>query len=189
MLLRVSTFLSCIIYCASGVAFADANSAPQSPPAVSVADSTQKALSANYALLCEAALDPTDAKFASAVSSLAPNFIDVDSTGAQHSRDEFVTSTRDQFRSMAGTKCNNAIESIAAPDASTVVIVNTQDLSGDTQASDGKHRVEYLDTTRDTWQLENGTWLQTQAKELHVVVKVDGTVIHDSNDNSGVHTG
>jgi hypothetical protein len=189
MFLKTGTYLACAMICATAIARADANTSPQSPPSAAVADSTQKALAANYALFCTAALDPNDDKVAAAIASLSPEFVDIDIVGARHTREEFVASTKDQFRSMHDAKCDNAFASITAPDPDTVVIVQTQNLSGDTQASDGKHRVEYSDTSEDTWKLENGGWLQTQTRDLHIVVKVDGSVIHDSQSDRGMPVG
>ncbi len=147
--------------------------------AADVPADTQKALNDIYGLTCAAALDPTDKNFDAATASLSPDFVAIDPKGTQHKRDEVVATGKQQMKMFHATSCNNNFESVTASDASTIVVVNTEKIGGDMQAPDGKHEFAVTNKAQDTWKLVNGKWLQTQSKDLHILVKVDGNVVQD----------
>lgn len=147
--------------------------------AADVPADTQKALYDIYTLNCTAAMDPSDKNFDASAAYLSPDFVSIDLKGTQRKRDEVIAMGKQQLKMFHATSCDNKFESIASSDPSTVVIVNTSKISGDVQAPDGKHEFDATNKAQDTWKLVNGKWLETQSKDLRVLVKVDGNVVQD----------
>jgi hypothetical protein len=168
MLLKISGALLCAAALAPVAARADA--AP---------DAAQKALTSDYQLVCTAAQDPTDANLSAAFALLAPDFVHVDFKGKQMQRDEFVAQGKQQIKQLHITTCANTIESTTLSDPNTIVAVVTGKIAGQIQAPDGNHDIDATTSSQDTWKLENGTWLQTQSKDVSALVKIDGKVVQD----------
>ncbi len=168
MLLRVSMALLCAAAFAPLPASADA-----------VPDAAQKAIASGYQLFCTATQDPTDANLNAAFALLAPDFVHVDFKGKQTTRDEFIAQGKQQIKQLHVTSCNNTAQSITLSDASTVVVVDAGKFAGQLQANDGNHDIDVTTSSQDTWKLENGTWLQTQSKDVSALVKIDGKVVED----------
>lgn len=159
----------------TGVAQADTTS--------TVPDATQKSISGLYALTCTAVQEPTDKNIDAAFATFAPDYVAIDAKGKQHKRDEIVASIRMQLKAIEADDCTNAFDSITAPDASTLVIVDTMHVTGTVKAQDGKHAIDSTSKSSDTWKLAGGTWQETQSKVLRDLVKVDGNVVEDSGGN------
>jgi hypothetical protein len=68
---------------------------------------------------------------------------------------------------------------MSASDPSTVVVVATSHVTGAIPGQDGKHQLDATNKSSDTWKLVNGTWMETQSKDLRILVKVDGKVADD----------
>ncbi|HEY5425213.1 MAG TPA: hypothetical protein VIJ77_01540 [Candidatus Tumulicola sp.] len=147
--------------------------------AADVDDATQKTLTANYALACTAASNPSDANLDAAFANLAPDFVNVDPTGKQESRDQVVSLGKQQLKMLHATACSNKIDSISATDPNTIVVVNTLHLEGDVTTPDGKHALILTDKAQDTWKNVGGKWMEGQSKDLHVLVQIDGNVVQD----------
>ncbi|MEO6834723.1 MAG: hypothetical protein ABI231_02290 [Candidatus Tumulicola sp.] len=147
--------------------------------AADVDDTTQKTLAAEYALVCTAAFDPSDANLDAAFANLSPDFVNIDPKGKQTTRDEVVGQGKQQMKMLKATACDNKSESISATDASTIVVVNTLHIEGEVQAPDGKHDLVLTDKAADTWKNVGGKWMETQSKDLRVLVKIDGNVVQD----------
>jgi hypothetical protein len=145
-------------------------------------DTVQTALKGLYQLNCTAALDPNDKNFDAASATLAPDFVDVDAKGKSHSRDEVIAQGKQQLKVMHATACDNAFESVTSPDANTAVVITTMTMAGDLQAPDGKHQFNVTQKAQDTWKLVDGKWQESQSKELHVLVKIDGSVAQDEGE-------
>jgi hypothetical protein len=161
--------------CASAMltGFARAADAPAAPAA------TTAALTAIYDKNCTLILDPTDANMNTMFAELSPDYVAYDPKGKETKRDEVVGTMKQQLKTFHGTDCKNTFDSFTAPDANTVVIVGTQHVTGDLQAPDGKHDLDFTSKSEDTWKLVGGNWMQTQSKASHIVVKVDGSVVQD----------
>lgn len=168
--------LACALAFAPAAAWADASP----PPAGAVDDATQKLLTANYARVCAAAFDPTDANLEASFATLAPGFVNVDPTGQQVGRDQVIALARQQMKALKAKTCDHTMESFAATDPSTVVVVNTLHVAGDFTAPGGTHALDVTDRSQDTWKNSGGQWQEVQSKDLHVVVKVDGNVVQDA---------
>lgn len=151
---------------------------PSSTP-TPVDDATQKTIAANYALGCTAALNPSDANLDAAFANLAADFINIDPTGKQESRDEMVSLAKQQMKMLHAKSCDHAIASISATDPGTVVVVTTLHVAGELQAPDGKHDLDLIDKAQDTWKNVGGKWQEAQSKDLHVIVKIDGNVVQE----------
>jgi hypothetical protein len=147
--------------------------------AATVDDATQKALTADYALRCTAAFDPSDTNLDAAFSVLAPEFVGVDPKGTQVSRAEVVGQGKQQLKMLHATACDNKIESFTASDPATIVIANTFHLEGELQAPDGKHDLVVTEKSQDTWKNESGKWMASQSKDTQILVKIDGNVVQD----------
>jgi len=152
--------------------------------AADVPDATQKALADIYQLSCTAALDPSDKNMDAAFATLAPDFVNVDTKGKEHKRDEVVAQGKQQMKLYHSTTCDNKFETITASDDKTIVIVNTLHVAGDVQTPDGKHDFNVTNKAQDTWKLVDGKWLESQSKDLHVLVKLDGNVVQDAGSGS-----
>ena len=168
MLLKIARLLLCAAVAAPLAARADA-----------VPDAAQKAISSDYQLFCTAAQDPTDANLNAAFAILAPDFVHVDFKGKEIQRDAFVAQGKQQIKQLHITSCANTTESATLSDPNTVVVVVTGKIAGQLQAPDGNHDIEATTGSQDTWKLENGTWLQTQSKDVNALVKIDGKVVQD----------
>jgi hypothetical protein len=168
MLLRIVTALLCGAVVAPVAARADA-----------VPDAATKAITSDYQLACTATQDPTDANLNAAFATLAPDFVHVDFKGKQMQRDEYIAQGKQQIKQLHITTCTNTIESTTLSDPNTVVVVVTGKIAGQIQAPDGNHDIEATTGSQDTWKLENGTWLQSQSKDVSALVKVDGKVVQD----------
>lgn len=153
--------------------------APLIARADAVPDATQKALNADYALQCTAAMDPSDTNVNAALGVLSPTFVNIDFKGKQTQHDEFVAQAKQQIKMLHITTCDNTVASMTASDPNTVVVVLTGKLAGQIQAPDGNHDLDITSKSQDTWKLQNGTWLQTESKDLAELVKVDGKVVQD----------
>ncbi|MBV8117557.1 MAG: hypothetical protein JOZ01_06240 [Candidatus Eremiobacteraeota bacterium] len=165
---RIFTALVGVVWLCAGVA-----------RAADVDDATQKALTADYALRCTAALDPSDANIDAAFAALAPEFVGIDPKGKQIARDEVVAQGKQQMKMLHATACDNKIESFTLSDPSTIVVVNTFHLEGDLQTPDGKHDLLLTEKSQDTWKNESGKWLASQSKDTQLLVKIDGNVVQD----------
>jgi len=177
MYLKSSALVICVAFATSALALADPSAAPSGPPA---SDAVSKLIAAQYALTCTAVLDPSDKNLDASFATLAPDFVSIDPKGTQQKRDDVIANAKQQLKTFHGTDCNNSYDSMISTDASTVVAVDNSKITGDIQAPDGKHDLEVTSKSQDTWKLEGGTWLETQSKDLHVVVKIDGNVVQDS---------
>lgn len=179
--------VTALLACASLLApAAVAAQAPPPAPAASAAaagavdDATQKALTSNYALQCTAAFNPTDANLDAGFAVLAPGFVNIDPTGRQTGRDEVVGVAKQQMKMLKAKSCDHTLESFTATDPSTIVVVNTLHVAGDMTAPDGTHALDVTDRSQDTWKSIGGKWQETQSKDLHVVVKIDGNIVQDA---------
>lgn len=144
-----------------------------------VTDAATPTLTADYKLVCAAALDPSDANLNAAFALLSSDFVSVDFKGKQTQRDEFVASAKQQLKQLHITTCDNTLDSVTASDPNTIVVVATGKIAGQLQAPDGAHDVDAVTKSQDTWKLVNGTWQQSQGKELSNLVKIDGKVVQD----------
>ena len=152
---------------------------PLSASADAVPDAAQKAITADYGLVCTASQDPNDANLTAAFALLAPNFVHVDFKGKEMQRDEFVAQGKQEIKQLHITSCANTIQSTTLSDASTIVVVVSGKIAGQLQAPDGNHDIDATTSSQDTWKLVNGTWLQTQSKDVSALVKIDGKVVQD----------
>ena len=168
MLLKIASALLCAAVAAPLAARADA-----------VPDAAAKAITSDYQLVCTATQDPSDANLNAAFALLAPDFVHVDFKGKQMQRDEFVAQGKQQIKQLHVTTCVNTIGSTTLSDPNTIVVVVSGKIAGQLQAPDGNHELEATTSSQDTWKLENGTWLQTQSKDVSALVKIDGKVVQD----------
>jgi hypothetical protein len=144
-----------------------------------VPDAAQKTISADYQLFCTATQDPTDANLNAAFATLAPEFVHVDFKGAQVQRDAYIAQGKQQIKQLHITTCANTMDSSTLSDPNTIVVAVTSKIAGQIQAPDGNHDLDATTGSQDTWKLENGTWLQTQSKDVSALVKIDGKVVQD----------
>jgi hypothetical protein len=168
MLLKIASALVCAAVVAPVAARADA-----------VPDAAAKAITADYQLVCTATQDPTDANLNAAFALLAPDFVNVDFKGKQMQRDAYIAQGKQQIKQLHVTTCANTIDSTTLSDPNTIVVNVTGKIAGQLQAPDGNHDLEATTSSQDTWKLENGTWLQTQSKDVSALVKIDGKVVQD----------
>jgi len=168
MLFKIASALLCAAVAAPLAARADA-----------VPDTAAKAITSDYQLVCTAVQDPTDANLNAADALLAPEFVNVDFKGKQMQRDEFIAQGKQQIKQLHITTCANTIDSTTLSDPNTIVVVVTSKIAGQIQAPDGNHDIDATTSSQDTWKLENGTWLQTQSKDVSALVKIDGKVVQD----------
>jgi hypothetical protein len=147
--------------------------------AADVPDAVQKTLTGYYALTCAAILDPSDANLDAAFAQLAPNFVETDTKGKETKRAEVVANDKQQMKTLHATSCDNALATFTSPDANTVVVINTFHMEGSIQAPDGTHDLAVTNKGQDTWTLVDGKWLNSQSKDLKILVKVDGKVVQD----------
>jgi hypothetical protein len=168
MLLKIASALLCAAVAAPVAARADA-----------VPDAAAKSLTSDYQLVCTATQDPTDVNLNAAFALLAPDFVHVDFKGKQMQRDEFIAAGKQEIKQLHVTTCANTIDSTTLSDPNTIVAVVTGKIAGQIQAPDGNHDIEATTSSQDTWKLENGTWLQTQSKDVSALVKIDGKVVQD----------
>lgn len=176
--MKYAVALACAALVTIGPAAAQTAAAPTQSP---VDDALQKALSSNYALGCTAAFNPTDANLEAAFASLAPDFVNIDPSGRQASRDEVVDLAKQQLKMLHAKSCDHTIESIAPSADGTVVAVETLHLEGALQSGGGTHDLDLTDKAQDTWKNVDGKWQETQSKDLHLLVKVDGNVVQDQS--------
>lgn len=151
----------------------------QAQTASTVPDATQKTMNADYQSMCNAIQDPSDKNINAAFALLSPDYVETDAKGKQHKKDEIVAAARMQLKMIEADDCTVSLDSITAPDASTLVIVASQHFTGTVPGQDGKHKIDATSKSSDTWKLENGSWLQTQSKNLRNLVKIDGNVVDD----------
>ncbi len=152
---------------------------PLAAAADPVPDAAQKTLTADYALVCTASQDPTDANLTAAFALLAPSFVHISFKGEQMQRDAFIAQGKQQLKQLHITTCANTITSMTMSDRTTIVAVVAGKIGGQIQAPDGNHDIDVSASSSDTWTLTNGTWLQTQSKDVSALVKVDGKVVQD----------
>jgi hypothetical protein len=152
---------------------------PVAARADAVPDAATKAITADYQLFCTASQDPTDANLNAAFAVLTPDFMHVDFKGKQTPRDAFIAEGKRQIKQLHVTTCANTIDSTTMSDPNTIVVAVTSKLAGQIQAPDGNHDIDATTGSQDTWKLENGTWLQTQSKDVSALVKIDGKVVQD----------
>lgn len=174
----VAAALACALLLAPAAARAAA--VPSPSPAAAVDDATQKLLTSKYALQCTAAFNPTDTNLDAGFSVLAPDFVNIDPTGKQAGRDEVVGLAKQQMKMLKAKTCDHTMESFTAPDPATIVVVNTLHVAGDMTAPDGTHALDVTDRSQDTWKSIGGKWQETQSKDLHVVIKIDGNIVQDA---------
>lgn len=160
-------------------ALAATSAAQAQTPAAAVPAATEQQVSALYAPLCTAVQDPSDKHLSALFAELAPAFVDVDTKGKQHPRDEVVAAERMQLKQIEADGCTTTFGSITTPDASTMVVISSTHVTGSVNGQDGKHQLDALQKSADTWKLSNGAWQQTNSKDLRALVKIDGTVVQD----------
>lgn len=179
---QLTAALACAMLALPGAARAQAPSpAPSATAAAPVDDATQKLLTSSYELTCAAAFSPTDANLDAALAILSPDFVNIDPTGKQAGRDEVVSLAKQQLKMLKAKSCQRTIESYTAAPPNAVVVVNTLHVAGDMTAPDGStHALDVTDRSQDTWKNLGGKWQETQSKDLHVVVKLDGNVVQDA---------
>lgn len=139
----------------------------------------QKAITADYALGCTAAINPTDSNLDAAFGFLSPDYVDIDVKGKKTTRDQVVASGKQNMKQLRTTTCDPTTESSVANADGSVTVVEDLHLVGTVQAPDGNHDIEVTLKAQDTWKQVNGTWMQTQSQELRNLVKMDGNVVQD----------
>ncbi len=142
-------------------------------------DAATKAITASYAASCAAVLDPSDKNMDAMFGAMTSDYVNLDLKGKKLSKDEITAALKQQLKTFHGTNCDNTLATPTAPDTNTVVVVVTQKVSGDIQAPDGKHEIDNLSKSEDTWKLVSGTWMLSQSKDLRELLKIDGTVQDD----------
>jgi hypothetical protein len=148
--------------------------------AAEVPPDVAKAITTDYALSCTAALDPSGANLDAAFSYYSPDYVDVDSKGKTHTRDETVTVVKQQMKLLHTTACEPAVVSETLNADGTITVVATVHVAGSIQSSDGgSHNLDVNAKTQDTWKQVGSAWQESQSKELHTVVKMDGNVVED----------
>ena len=60
-----------------------------------------------------------------------------------------------------------------------ILVTNVLHMEGDLQTPDGKHNFLLTSKALDTWKNVDGKWLQSQSKDLRILVKIDGNVVSD----------
>jgi hypothetical protein len=152
---------------------------PSAASAAPVPDAVAKTLNADYALICTAVQDPSDANFAALDVTLAPEFVHVDFKGKQIDRADFIAQNKQQIKMLHITTCSQSVDSTTMSDATTFVANVTGKFVGTLQAPDGNHDIDVTQGSADTWKLVNGAWVQTQSKDTSALVKIDGKVVQD----------
>ena len=152
---------------------AAARAADAPPPDV------QKTITADYALGCTAAENPTDSNLDAAFGYLSPDYVDIDVKGKKTTRDQVVALGKQQMKQLRTTTCDPTTESSVLNADGTVTVVEDLHLVGTLQAPDGNHDIEVTAKAQDTWKQVNGAWMQTQSQELRNLVKMDGNVVQD----------
>lgn len=170
---KSTLFAIAALLAATPLAKADTAAAP-------VSDTIQKAVTAQYDVACAAIQDPSDKNLSAMFAVMAPDYVEIDPKGKEHKRDEVVAAQRMQLKQIEADDCSSSVDTFAAPDASTVTVVNTMHVTGSIQGSDAKHQLDFTSKSLDTWKLLNGTWMESQSKSLRVLVKVDGNVVQDT---------
>jgi hypothetical protein len=148
-------------------------------PADAPSSTAVAAVTANYKIACAAVMNPTDANEQAWFALIAPDYKYKDLKGKTQLRDETVASEQQQLKTFHGTACDATVEMPTSSDAGTVVVVQTQKVEGDFQAPDGKHNLDLLNKSKDTWKLVNGAWLLCESEDLRTVLKIDGAVQDD----------
>lgn len=147
--------------------------------AADVPPDAQKAITADYAASCAAALNPTDANLDAAFAFLSPDYVDIGFKGEQRTRDQVVAVGKQQMKQLHTTTCDPAtVSSVLNPDG-TITVVEGVHIVGTLQSNDGNHDLEAIGQSQDTWKQIGGTWMQTQSKETRNLVKMDGKVVQD----------
>lgn len=152
---------------------------PLAASAAPVPDAVAKTLNTNYALICTAVQDPSEANFTALNATLAPEFVHVDFKGKQIDRADYIAQNKQQMKMLHITTCSQSVDSTTMSDATTIVANVTGKIAGTLQAPDGNHDIDVTEGSTDTWKLENGTWVQTQVKDTSALVKIDGKVVED----------
>ena len=143
-------------------------------------DAAMTAITANYKLACAAVMNPTDDTEAKWFAFISPDFKNQDLKGKTQSKDEMTADAQQKLKVFHGTACDSTTEAPSAPDANTIVVTQTQKVTGDFQGPDGgKHDVDATSKSQDTWKLVNGAWMLSSAKDLRDLVKIDGAVVDD----------
>lgn len=156
-----------------------AQSPSSAPAGGSVDAATQASLNAAYQLRCAAALNPTDANIDAGFASLAPNFVNVDPTGKQTTRDELIPLAREQMRMLKATTCDHSVDSFVQVDASTIQANTHLHVAGTLTQLQGGHAFDLTDAAQDTWKNVGGKWMMTQSRDTHVRVTIDGNVVQE----------
>ena len=152
---------------------------PLGASADAVPDAAKKAITSDYRCSAPPPKTRPTRTSGAAFAMLAPDFVHVDFKGKQMQRDEYVAQGKQQIKQLHITSCANTIESTTLSDPNTIVVVVTGKIAGQIQAPDGNHDLDATTGSQDTWKLENGTWLQTQSKDMSALVKIDGKVVQD----------
>jgi hypothetical protein len=148
--------------------------------AAGVPPDAQKAIAADYAAGCAAALNPTDANLDTAFAFLSPDYVDIDVKGKKTPRDQVVTAAKQQMKQLHATTCDPTTESSALNADGTITVVEDLHLVATVAGQDGaNHALEVTTKAQDTWKQVNGTWMQSQSQALHNLVKMDGNVVQD----------
>ncbi len=153
---------------------------PLAASAAPVPDAVAKTLNADYALVCTAFQDPSEANFTALDAMLASEFVHVDFKGKQIDRAELHRAGQ-----AADRRCCTSRPALSLwipptmTDATTIVANVTGKFVGTLQAPDGNHEIDVTQGSTDTWKLENGAWVQTQSKDTSALVKIDGKVVQD----------
>src|SRR5581483_1069710 len=154
-----------LVFLFSGRAMAQSDNS--APAGATVDQATQATLNAAYQLRCAAALNPTDANIDAGFASLAPNFVNVDPSGKQTTRDELIPLAREQMKMLKATTCDHVVDSYVRVDASTIQ-ANTHLHVAGTLTQPAGHVLDLTDTAADTWKNIDGKWLMTQSRDSHV---------------------
>jgi hypothetical protein len=148
--------------------------------AADVPPDVAKTITTDYALGCTAALDPSDANLDAAFTYYSPDFVDVDTKGKKHTRDETVTIAKQQMKQLHTTACEPAVVSETLNADGTITVVTTVHVAGTVEYPDGsKHDLDVNAKAQDTWKQVGSAWQESQSQALHTVVKVDGNVVQD----------
>jgi ketosteroid isomerase-like protein len=147
--------------------------------AADVPPDVTKTITADYALGCAAALDPSDANLTAAFAFYSPDFVDLDVKGKKFTRDQVVANGKHQMKQLHTTACEPSIVSETLNADGTVTVVAAVHVAGSIQAPDGNHDLDVSAKAQDTWTQTAGTWQLTQTQDLHTLVKMDGNVVQD----------
>ncbi len=147
--------------------------------AAGVPSDAQKAITADYAAGCTAALNPTDANIDAAFAFLSPDYIDIGFKGEKRTRDQVIAVGKQQMKQLHTTTCDPTTVSSVLNADGTITIVEGEHIVGTLQSTDGNHHLEVTGQSQDTWKQIKGTWMQTQSQETRNLVKMDGNVVQD----------